>query len=69
MRTCDHIFFLDKGRLVDEGDFDALRERSPLFRLMVEGLVREDAKDEPDTERKQPDGGHSMENQTRDDGW
>jgi ABC-type multidrug transport system fused ATPase/permease subunit len=35
IRHCDAIFLLDRGQLVDQGGYDALLERQPLFRQMA----------------------------------
>ncbi len=42
IRDCDAIFLLDRGQLVDQGPYDALLERQPLFRQMAsEGIAAE----------------------------
>ena len=35
LRDCDTIFVIDQGRLVDQGQFDALAIRCQVFRHMV----------------------------------
>ena len=36
IRHCDEIVFLDKGKLIDSGSFDELKDRNADFRSMVE---------------------------------
>jgi ABC-type multidrug transport system fused ATPase/permease subunit len=35
IRNCDTIYVIDKGRIVAQGRYDELMERSPLFRAMA----------------------------------
>jgi ATP-binding cassette, subfamily B, bacterial PglK len=36
VRSCDRLFFLDEGRLVDSGSFDELRKRNDRFNRLAE---------------------------------
>ena len=39
VRKCDEIFLLEEGRLTDQGSYDELIERNPIFRHMALGAA------------------------------
>lgn len=40
VRACDRIFLVDSGRVVADGDYEALYRSSPQFKRMVDATRR-----------------------------